>query len=89
ITAFIVGFVLDLINLMILDRIFADKGWKTVKQDKSQEENLTDSEDTRSDHDSQNETNKEMINYDEDEGIITLSEEEFEEINRAITIAKA
>ncbi|CAG8590700.1 5713_t:CDS:2 [Dentiscutata erythropus] len=63
---------------MILDRIFVDKGWQTVKQDKSQEENLTNSEDTRSDHDSQNETN-------EDEGIITLSDEEFEEINRAIT----
>ncbi|KAF0395327.1 hypothetical protein F8M41_010272 [Gigaspora margarita] len=73
---------------MILDRIFADKGQQTVEQDKNQEETLTDSEDTRSDDDSQNETNKEMKDHEEDEGVNTLSDEEFEEIHRAITVVK-
>ncbi|CAG8719721.1 14656_t:CDS:1, partial [Gigaspora rosea] len=69
-----------LISSMILDRIFADKGQQTVEQDKNQEETLTDSEDTQSDDDSQIETNKEMKDHEEeDEGVNTLSDEEFEQ----------
>ncbi|CAG8756819.1 17457_t:CDS:1, partial [Cetraspora pellucida] len=79
-----------LINLMILDRLLADKRWQSTKQDKDQAKNLTDLEDVRSDYDNQKEKNKEMIKCDEDdEGTDTLSEEEFEETNQAITFVKS
>ncbi|CAG8538530.1 15119_t:CDS:2 [Cetraspora pellucida] len=45
ITSFIIGFVLDLISSMILDRLLADKRWQSTKQDKDQAKNLTDLED--------------------------------------------
>ncbi|CAG8519095.1 340_t:CDS:10, partial [Racocetra persica] len=90
ITSFIVGFVLDMISSIILDKLFAEKKWQNTEQDKDQAKNLTDLDDTRSDYDNQNKKNKEMIKCgEEDEGTDTLSEEEFEEINQAITVVRA
>ncbi|CAG8725385.1 15323_t:CDS:1, partial [Racocetra fulgida] len=89
ITSFIVGFVLDMISSIILNRLLAEKKWQNTEQDKDQAKNLTDLEDTRSDYDNQNKKNKEMIKCgEEDEGTDTLSEEEIEEINQAITVVK-